>query len=448
MSTLDPVRLIATKRDGGKLSSADIRHLVAAYTAGDVPDYQMSAFLMAAFLRGMDGQEAIALADAMLHSGTVLDLSDIPGVKVDKHSTGGVGDKVSLVLAPLVAAAGVPVPMISGRGLGHSGGTLDKLESIPGFRTKLTLDEYRRQLREIGVVMIGQTDDIAPADKKLYALRDVTATVEFVPFIAASIMSKKLAEGIDALVLDVKSGRGAFMRTEEKARRLAETLVRVGEDFDTKTVALLTDMNDPLGYAVGNWLEVAEAVRCLKGEQVPELTELSLALGAEMLVLGGAADTLREARDRLADLLADGTAFERFCEMVTAQGGDAGVLRAPEHRGRAQSVVEVTASAEQSGWIRGIDSLSVGRAAMDLGAGRHRLEDEVYPLAGITLHVKRGDRVQPGDLLARLHTRTSDLAERLVATVRQAFEIGEQEPAQRPVVIDRLAEGEWDSLRG
>ncbi|MDX1530802.1 MAG: thymidine phosphorylase, partial [Rhodothermales bacterium] len=307
MNALD---LIRRKRDGETLRPGEIDALVQAYTAGAVPDYQMSAFLMAALLRGMDEREAFALTEAMLHSGEVLDLSDVPGAKVDKHSTGGVGDKVSLVLAPVVAACGVPVPMISGRGLGHTGGTLDKLEAIPGFRTDLSTAAYRRQLGRLGLVMIGQTDEIAPADRKLYALRDVTGTVESIPFIAASIMSKKLAEGIDALVLDVKSGRGAFMKAEADARRLAETLVGIGERFGKKTVAHLTAMDVPLGRAVGNWPETAEATRCLQEADVPDLMTVVYALAGEMLHLGGVAETPAAGRAAAREAVASGAAFE------------------------------------------------------------------------------------------------------------------------------------------
>lgn len=445
MQSLDPIRLIATKRDGGRLSGDDIHRLIRAYTADEIPDYQMSAFLMAAFLRGLDSSETFALVDAMLHSGTVIDLSDVPGVKVDKHSTGGVGDKISLVLAPLVATAGVPVPMISGRGLGHTGGTLDKLESIPGFQTTLGLDRYERQLRDIGVVMIGQTDEIAPADRKLYALRDVTSTVESVPLIASSVMSKKLAEGIDALLLDVKSGRGAFMSDRDDARRLAETMVNIGEHFGTRTIALLTDMNDPLGYTVGNWPEVREAIRCLQGEYVPDVTDLSLELGAEMLVLGQAAATMDEARARLSGLLESGEAFETFCRMVEAQGGDAEVALHPELRGDSAVTVDVVAGEDQNGIVESIDALAIGQAATRLGAGRMTVDDRIDPLAGITLCRRRGDRVQPGDTLARLHTRSSDHAEPFVSFVREAFTTGVDMPAPRPVVVDRLADGRWGS---
>ncbi|MEL7363927.1 MAG: thymidine phosphorylase, partial [Bacteroidota bacterium] len=318
------VALLTRKRDGQRIAGDEITALVDAYTSGHVPDYQMAAFLMAAFLNGLDRSEASALARAMLFSGTVLDIDEVPGTKVDKHSTGGVGDGTSLVLAPLVAACGVPVPMISGRGLGHSGGTLDKLEAIPGFRTDLTIPAYRAQLADIGVVMIGQTAEIAPADKKLYALRDVTGTVESIPFIAASIMSKKLAEGIDALVLDVKQGRGAFMKAEADARRLAETLVGIGLEFGTPTVARLTSMAHPLAPAAGNWPEVEGAIRCLRGEATRldrRFLDVTLELAGEMLALGGVADTPEAGRARAEAALADGTAFAKLLELAEAQGG-------------------------------------------------------------------------------------------------------------------------------
>jgi pyrimidine-nucleoside phosphorylase len=311
----------------------------------------------------------------------------------------------------------------------------------------MTLDLYRRQLREIGVVMIGATDEIAPADRKLYALRDVTATVAFVPFIAASIMSKKLAEGIDALVLDVKAGRGAFMADTDTARDLAEALVRVGDHFGTTSVALLTDMNEPLGCTVGNWPEVEEAIRCLKGDPVPEITELSIELGAEMLLLAGAAGSRDEAQRRLRALLASGEALETFCRLVDAQGGNVDLILNPDRRGNATATVDVHASDDQSGFVTSIDALTIGRAAARLGAGRRQVDDDVYPLAGITLLRKRGDRVQPGDNLARLHTSSFDLADPLVTTVREAFATGSTPPAARPIVIDRLADGVWNSSR-
>ncbi|MFN3135141.1 MAG: thymidine phosphorylase, partial [Candidatus Kryptonium sp.] len=291
---MNPVEIIRKKRDGKKLTKDEISFFINGYLNGKIPDYQMSAFLMAVYFQNMDFEETTYLTEVMLNSGHIVDLSDIPGIKVDKHSTGGVGDKVSLVLAPIVAAAGVPVPMISGRGLGHTGGTLDKLESIPGFRTNLSVEEYKKVISEIGLVMIGQTEEIAPADKKIYALRDVTATVESIPLISASIMSKKLAEGIDALVLDVKTGQGAFMKEYEKSLQLAQVLFTIGKNFGKKVVAFITDMNQPLGYAVGNWLEVVESVQCLRGLDVPDLMYITYVLAGAMIMLGGKANSIEE----------------------------------------------------------------------------------------------------------------------------------------------------------
>jgi pyrimidine-nucleoside phosphorylase len=443
MPDFHPVDLIVAKRDGRVLSSDAIHRLIDAYTQGDVPDYQMSAFLMAAFLQGFDDAETATLTDAMLYSGTVLDLSDLPGTKVDKHSTGGVGDKVSLLLAPIVAACGVPVPMISGRGLGHTGGTLDKLESIPGFRTDLSVAAYRRQLRDVGVVMIGQTAEIAPADRRLYALRDVTGTVEFIPFIAASIMSKKLAEGIDALVLDVKCGRGAFMKTEQEARRLAETLVGIGTRFGKPTVAWLTSMDVPLGRAVGNWPEVVESIRCLQGEPMPDLMEVTLTLAGEMLHLGGAAETPADGRAQAAEAVASGRAFDKFVALVAAQHGDPAVIRAPERRRDAALAADVFAPTEVHGYVADLDALAIGRTAVALGAGRRTKEDAVDPTAGLTLNKKPGDPVEAGDLLARLYTkRTGDLPA-FTAAVQQAYRYASAPPEPPPRCRARYAAAGW-----
>ena len=440
---LNVVRLITTKRDGGVLSPDQIDALIRAYTAGDVPDYQMAAWLMAAFLKGLDATEAAALTRAMLHSGTVLDLSDIDGVKVDKHSTGGVGDKVSLVLAPLVAACGVPVPMISGRGLGHTGGTLDKLEAIPGFDVGLSIERYREVLAEVGAVLIGQTGEIAPADKELYGLRDVTGTVESIPLIAASILSKKLAEGIDALVLDVKMGRGAFMKEEARARELAETLVRVGREFGTPTVALLTDMDVPLGRAIGNGPETAEAVSILRNETpaggpCPDVVEVTLALAGEMLWLGDAAESPEQGRQLATAALRDGWAFGVFQEIVEAQGGDAAALEDPASLMGAP-VAAVTADLD--GVVSDLDPMALGLAAVDLGAGRARKEDDVDPKAGIVLHARPGDRVQPGDALATIYASDPDRAD--TDAVRAAFSFAATAPAPRPLVLDRFDGERW-----
>ncbi len=435
--------LIRTKRDGGALSPDAITALVRAYTAGDVPDYQMAAFLMAAFLRGLDAAEAAALTRAMLHSGRVLDLADVPGTKVDKHSTGGVGDKVSIALAPLVAACGVPVPMISGRGLGHTGGTLDKLESIPGFRTDLPIPDYRRQLEEIGVVMVGQTAEIAPADRGLYALRDVTATVESIPLIAASIMSKKLAAGIDALVLDVKCGRGAFMQEEADARELAETLVDIGREFGKPTVALLTRMDVPLGRAVGNWPETAEAVRLLKDEAegVEDLRTVTLALAGEMLHLGGASKTPEAGTEQAEAALADGRAFEKLRALVAAQDGDPAVLDAPDAREGSAPVAVIEAPADAGPFVADLDALAVGRAAVALGAGRRRKEDAVDPIAGFHLLKKPGEPVTPGEPLVEVYASDPTRLDR--AAVLAAFSFGESPPEPEPLLMDRLDGSGW-----
>lgn len=451
---MSPADLIAQKRDGHAHAPDDLRAFVAAHARGDVPDYQMSAWLMAAFLNGLDGSETSALTEAMLHSGDVLDLSGAPGTPVDKHSTGGVGDKVSLLLAPIVAACGVPVPMISGRGLGHTGGTLDKLESIPGLRTDLSIKEYKRQLAELGIVMIGQTDEIAPADGKLYALRDVTATVESIPLIAGSIMSKKLAEGIEALVLDVKCGRGAFMKTEPEARRLAETLVSIGEGAGTPTVALLTRMDVPLGRAAGNWPEVAESVRGLQDEtagtgsagSIEDVMDVTLALAGEMLALGGAADTPDAGRQQAAEAVRSGDAFGKLLEMVEAQGGDPSALENPDARTDEAATRVVEAPAAVQGHVADLDALGVGRAALALGAGRQQMSDDVDPLAGVVLRKKPGERIQPGEPLAELHaTAGSDRADFEDAEHRllEAFSFSDEKPDVSPLLMDRYAEEAW-----
>ena len=448
MANLNPSELIIRKRDGGRLDNDEIADLIHGYLRGNVADYQMSAFLMAGFLQGFDTDETFALTHAMLHSGVVVDLSDIGGTKVDKHSTGGVGDKISLVLAPLVAACGVPVPMISGRGLGHTGGTLDKLEAIPGFNVNLSIDEYRRLLGDIGIAMIGQTDEIAPADRSLYALRDVTATVECIPYVASSIMSKKLAEGIDALVLDVKCGRGAFMKTEADARRLAETLVEIGERFEKQTTALLTRMDAPLGYAVGNWPETREAIQCLHGDTIPDVTELTLALAAEMIVLGERAASIEEARQLAADALASGSALDKFVQLVDAQGGDSTVIHEPESMPGFSPAAELIAGESTSGYIDGIDGYMVGRVAVALGAGRLRKEDSVDPLAGIVFDKRLGDSVSPGDRIATLYSSRTDGVDQLLDRLSKAVSVSAERPAPHPIVIDRYSERTWTSDAG
>src|SRR5579871_34935 len=395
------IDVIRRKRDGLELSKVEIEGLVDAYTKSDIPDYQVSAWLMAVVLRGMTRPETAALTDAMLHSGEVLDLSSLPSKKVDKHSTGGVGDKTSLVLAPLVAAAGVAVPMISGRGLGHTGGTLDKLEAIPGFDVNLTVGDFRRVLEACGCSMIGQTAEIAPADRKFYALRDVTGTVESPYLICASIMSKKLAEGIDALVLDVKTGSGAFMKSEKDAAFLAELMVETGERMGKEVVALITDMDQPLGNMVGNSLEVVEVVEILKGGGPADLRELCLHLAGWMLYLGRAAQNVAEGKQKSAELIASGKALERFRQMIELQGGDASVVDDYQRLPQAKHKLDV--ASEKSGFISAMQCEQIGTACVILGGGRERKEDSVDPSVGIVLHKKVGDRVSAGEALATVH---------------------------------------------
>ncbi len=418
--------LIAKKRDGGALTEGELTGLIDGFMDGSVADYQMSAFAMAVFFRSMSFEETVAMTLAMRDSGTVIDLSRLAAPKVDKHSTGGVGDKVSICLAPLVASCGVAVPMMSGRGLGHTGGTLDKLEAIPGFRIGLSVAEFRAQVRKIGCALIGQTGDLAPADKRLYALRDVTATVESIPLITSSILSKKLAEGIDALVLDVKVGRGAFMKTEADARALARSLVRVGRLAGKRVSALLTDMSSPIGFTVGNGLETAEALEVLHGAGPQDLQELTYALGAEMLRAAGIAKSKGAAERMLLQAVRDGRAARKMTEIVLAQGGDVRVVDEPDRLKLSRHRQTVTAPSD--GFVSGIDPLEVGHASMALGAGRARAEDSVDPGAGIRLHVRPGDRVRAGDALATLYSakkpRLGPAAQRTAAS----FRIGRRAP--------------------
>jgi pyrimidine-nucleoside phosphorylase len=435
-----PYEVIHRKRDGRPVAPEAIAGLVAGYAEGSVPDYQMAAFCMAVFFRGMGEDELRALTRAMLHSGDVLDLTDVPGPRIDKHSTGGVGDKTSLALAPLAAACGVRVPMVSGRGLGHTGGTLDKLESIPGFRIDLPLDRFREILRSVGACMVGQSARIAPADRKLYALRDLTATVESIPLIAASIMSKKLAEGIDGLVLDVKVGSGAFMKRLPQARELARTLVGIGRGMGKDVSALVTDMDQPLGLAVGNALEVREVVDLLRGGGPADLRELTVTLVAEMLLLGGVASSGNDARARVEEAIADGRGLRKLREIVEAQGGDGRAVADPDRLPRAARAVDVPSPA--GGKVEAIDAEALGLAAMALGAGRSRIEDRVDHAAGLVLRKKVGDPVEAGEPLLAMHVGAVPLEppEAVADRVRRAYRIGAGPAAPGPLVLERIEE--------
>lgn len=430
---MNVVEIIRKKRNGEALTSAELKFIIDGYVRGTVPEYQIAAFLMATYFRGMTKSETAEFTRLMLHSGDVIDLSSIPGIKVDKHSTGGVGDKISLPLAPIVAACGVPVPMISGRGLGHTGGTLDKLESIPGFSTNLSVDEYTRVIADLGLVMIGQTKEIAPADKKMYALRDVTATVECIPLIAGSIMSKKLAEGIDALVLDVKTGRGAFMQTYERSVDLAQALVEIGTSFGKQTVGFITNMNQPLGHAIGNWLETAESVACLQGHGPGDVMELTYVLGGKMVELGGKASNLEEGIGKCREVVENGTAFAKFVALVEHQGGDSSFLHHPERYPKSRHRVSVTAP--QDGFITSIDSLELGLSVITMGGGRTAVDDVIDPKAGILLMKKAGDSVASGDVIAECYTDRDNVLTTVKERVTEAFRFGPSVPDSSPLVI-------------
>jgi pyrimidine-nucleoside phosphorylase len=435
-TVLFPQHAIARKRDGGELSQGEIEAFVKGATDGSWADYQLSAFLMAVFIRGMTPRETAYLTEAMLRSGTVVDLSAVPGAKADKHSTGGVGDKVSLHVAPMVAACGVGVPMISGRGLGHTGGTLDKLESIPGFRVNLSIDEYRAQLARIGVVLIGQTADLAPADRKLYALRDVTGTVECIPLICASILSKKLASGIGALVLDVKCGRGAFMKDPAKARELAVAITTVAKAMGTPTRAVLTAMDEPLGRAVGNALEVAESIQFLKGASALDLAEVTYAIGGQMLVLTGAAADLAQARTRLEASVSSGAALKKFREMVAAQGGDPRVAEDPALLPRAKIIRPL--AAPSSGFVVDVDAMGVALAALRLGAGRAKAEDPVDHAVGVGGLVKRGEAVGAGAPLCMIHANSEASAAEAAEILARAIVLGDAAPDSHPLIGETI----------
>jgi pyrimidine-nucleoside phosphorylase len=433
---LRPLDVIAKKRDGQELSAVEIEYFIQEYTRGEIPDYQASAWLMAVMWRGMTRAETAALTNAMLLSGETLDLSDFPAMKVDKHSTGGVGDKTSLVLAPLVAAAGLIVPMISGRGLGHTGGTLDKLESIPGFNVNLSVEQFRRALGACGCAMIGQTAEIAPADRKLYALRDVTATVESPYLICASIMSKKLAEGIDALVLDVKTGSGAFMKREQDAAYLAELMVETGQLVGKQVIALITGMDQPLGKRVGNSLEVIEVLEVLRGAGPDDLRELCIELASWMLHAGGIAETQDQGRSEAMKLVQSGAALDKFRQMVELQGGDAGVIDDVSRLPSSKHTTGVPAAS--SGFIGEIDCQAIGVASVILGGGRNKKEDSVDPSVGIVVQHRLGDAVTRGEPLCTIHYNSETQAGEAASLLQKSFKITEAAPAEKKPLIRRV----------
>ena len=423
---MTPYELISRKQNGDELSAEEIEFLISGFAEGTLPDYQMAAFLMAVYFKGMTDAETNSLVKSMLESGETIDTSSIPGIKVDKHSTGGVGDKVSLVLAPLVAAAGLPIPMISGRGLGHSGGTLDKLESIPGFNVNLSVEQFLAQIADIGLSIISQSEALVPADRKMYALRDVTATVRSIPLMCGSIMSKKIAEGINALVLDVKTGRGAFINDIDECRLLAKSLVSIGELAGIKTRALITDMSQPLGNTIGNWLEVEESVRCLKNEGPDDLEELTLQLGAHMLILGEMSENVEDAKKKLKSLLEDGSAFNKFVELVEAQGGDSSVLLEKNKYPSAKFSEDIFAVSD--GYVESIDPYALGIACIGLGAGRTKIDDVIDHKAGVELFKKMGASVTRGDKLVSLYSDSKEKLDSQLNAINSAIVIGNEKP--------------------
>ncbi len=428
--------VIEKKRDGGRLSAQEIEFFVSGYTAGRIPDYQASALLMAIFLRGMEGDETRDLTLAMAHSGEMLDLSDVARTVVDKHSTGGVGDKVSLVAVPAAAAAGLPVGKMSGRGLGFSGGTLDKLESIPGYRVDLSVAEFKDQLRRIGIVLTGQSADLAPADGKLYALRDVTGTVPSLPLIVSSIMSKKIAAGADAIVLDVKVGSGAFMKTLDDARALAVDMVRIGQQVGRKVVAHIADMNQPLGKAIGNALEVIEALETLRGGGPGDLVNHSVRIAGEMLHLGGVATNLDGGIRLAMEVLASGAALAKFRQLVEAQGGDPGYVDDPDRF--PQAPVVLTVEAAEAGYVAGMAADEIGMAVVGLGGGREEKGQQIDHAVGVVVHVEIGDRVDPGQPLFTVHAASESAGQQAGRRVRDAVRITEDRVAALPLFYERI----------
>lgn len=427
------VDLLEKKRDGHVLSKEEIDFIIEGYTNGSIPDYQMSAWAMAVFFQGMNEEETAALTDAIVRSGNVVDLSAIQGIKVDKHSTGGVGDTTTLPLASLVASVGVPVPKMSGRGLGHTGGTVDKLESIPSFQVEISSAKFIELVNKNKVAVIGQTENLTPADKKLYSLRDVTATVNSIPLIASSIMSKKIASGADAIVLDVKTGSGAFMTKLEESKRLAETMVKIGNNLGRKTTAIISDMNEPLGYAIGNALEVMEAIDVLKGKGPEDLTELCLILGSHMVMLGGKAKSLNEGREMLEEALHSGKALQTFRTFIAAQGGDASIVDHPEKL--PQATVKIPVIVEEGGFVSKIDANKIGTAAMLLGAGRATKDATIDLAVGVVLKKKIGDEVKAGEEIATIHSNQENV-DQVLTMIKESYHFSKTETAKKTLIYD------------
>jgi pyrimidine-nucleoside phosphorylase len=427
--------IILKKRNGKQLTKSEIEFIVSGYTKGLIPDYQFSAFLMAVYFQGMSFSEITDLTDAMMRSGKIFDLSDIAGLKIDKHSTGGVGDKISLILAPLVATCGVKVPMVSGRGLGHTGGTLDKLESIPGFRIDLTENEFKKQLKKIGVAMMGQTKELAPADKKIYALRDVTATVDSIPLIAASIMSKKLAEGIDGLVLDIKTGSGAFMRELNDAKQLAKVMIEIGKRMGKKVVALITSMEQPLGNMIGNSLEIIESIECLKGNGPKDLMEVTIALSEEMLLMGNKAKTKEQAHKILVNAINSGIALKKFRQLIKYQEGDERVI--DNYNILPQAKYHIDVKSPKSGYIEKIDTLAMGLLSVELGCGRRTIDDKIDYSAGFILKKKIGDKVKKGEVLVEI-VGQDEKVKAVSKKIIDAYKIGKQKVKPPRLILQRI----------
>ena len=430
-------QIIVRKRDGYELSENELRFVIEGFVNDEIPDYQMAALLMAIYYQDMSFEETFLLTKLMIESGRRVDFSHLDKLPVDKHSTGGVGDKVSIILAPLVAAAGVAVPMMSGRGLGHSGGTLDKLEAIPGFRTRLSLAEFIKQVEKIGIAMIGQTDEIVPADRKIYALRDQTGTVPSIPLVVASILSKKIAEGAKGLVLDVKTGNGAFFSSQEKAQKLAETIIAISEKFDLHTTAIMTAMDQPLGFAVGNWLETREAIDTLKGNGPKDVLDITLALGAEMLHRAKVAQNVELATNKLKELLEAGKAYEKFLQMVQDQDGDISFIENPDNY--PPSRYHQNIFSEKDGYVGSINALNIGLLAMEIGAGRKKISDEIDYSAGILLHKKVGDYVTQGEPLARISYSKQIDQDYLSHKTKQAIDIKEEVPPISPLILKYIS---------